>query len=79
VFTGDRYHPLSQLSIARATAKQRWTDWQIVHREDGRFTGQPQVDRYERAGRLAVYIQEQPNEAGSTAGPLRVITFRATN
>lgn len=79
VFTGDRYHPSPHLSIARATAKRRWTDWQIVHQEDGRFTGQPRVDRYERAGRLAVYVQEQPTEAGGAASPLRVITFRAVN
>ena len=77
VFVGDRFNESPYLSILAASAKHKWTDWQLVHQERGPFTGQPQLDRYAKPGVLSVYIQEAPKAAGQTASPLRVISFHA--
>lgn len=77
VFTGDRFNPSADLCIASATARGRWNDWKIVHRERGPFTGQPQIDRHAAANHLSVYIQEEPTPAATAFSPLRVVEFRA--
>lgn len=77
IFVGDRFHESPYLSIVAATAKTKWTDWKLVHRETGPFIGQPQIDRYGNPNRLSVYIQEAPKQFGDTASPLRVMTFQA--
>ena len=75
VFVGDRFNPSPDLSIAAASAKSRWTDWKVIHREHGPFSGQPQVDRYGKPNVLSVYIQQEPKLPKGTASPLRVIDF----
>jgi hypothetical protein len=76
VFVGDRFDESPYLSIAAASAKSRWTDWKIIHREQGPFSGQPQIDRYGKPGVLSVYIQEEPKSPQGTASPLRVIELK---
>lgn len=76
VFPGDRFNPSQDLSIAAATAKSRWTDWKIIYRERGPFSGQPQLDHYNKPGVMSVYLQEAPKVANGTASPLRVLEFK---
>jgi hypothetical protein len=75
-FVGDRRAPTPYLSIAMATAKNKWNDWTVVDRETGPFIGEPQVDRYTAPGLLSIYIQERPKAVNETASALKVFTFR---
>jgi hypothetical protein len=77
IFVGDRFHESPYLSIVAASARSKWTDWKLVHREAGPFMGQPQLDRYAKPGVLSVYIQEEPKTPGDTASPLHVMTLQA--
>jgi hypothetical protein len=76
VFAGDRFNPSSDLSIASASAGKKWTDWKVIHRERGPFTGQPQIDRHSAANLLSVYIQAEPKDLQTPSSPLRVIIFK---
>lgn len=76
IFAGDNYNPSPNLSIAAATAKTQWTDWKIIHREPGPFTGQAQLDRYQNAGLISVYIEKKPENVRATASILNVFDFR---
>lgn len=77
VFVGDRYHPSPHLSIAAASARNRWSDWKVIHKEPGKFSGQPQVDRYARPNVLSIYIQKTPNVLETGFSPLHVMDFKA--
>jgi hypothetical protein len=79
VFLGDRFNPSPYLSIAAASAKSRWTDWKVIHQEQGPFSGQPQIDRYGERNILSVYIQEEPKSPQGAASPLRIIEFKPAN
>ena len=65
------------LEIAAASAEKQWTDWQVIHREAGKFTDQPLIDtrRAREEGVLSIYVQESA-AAGATSSPLRVIDYR---
>ena len=64
------------LVIAAATAKSKWTDWQIIHVEKGPFVNEMLGDfyRWEENGILSVVVQEMPDmKHQSTA--LRILDF----
>lgn len=77
VYTGDRYHPeLEDLVVRRAEAEEGWEEWRVVHRVEGPFTGQPQVDRTRAPEVLSIYAQERPDPADGTRSPLRVVDLQ---
>ncbi len=77
IFVGDRFNPSPSLSIAAATAKSGWTDWEIIRQEKGPFTGQTQIDRHAKPGVLSIYVQEEPKNKTFTSSALRAIEFHA--
>jgi hypothetical protein len=76
VVVGHRSNPSPYLTIASASAKNRWTDWKVIHRERGPFTGEPRLESYAEAGTLAVYVQQEPADLKSLKSALRVIGFK---
>lgn len=73
----DLYFSHGELIIAAASAKQRWTDWQVIHREPGPFLNEPLFDYHlwKTSGVLAVFAQESP-ETPKQPTPLHVIYYR---
>ncbi len=73
-FSNGLYPNVGQLVIYHATAKNRWTDWNIVHREPRPFLTEPIIDvaRWRDEAILSILVQE----AGENFSPIRVLTFR---
>lgn len=71
------YFTHGDLVIATASAKSRWTDWKVIHRESGPFLNEAHFDdtRWEADGVLAVFVQDSP-EKPHDATPLRILDFQ---
>jgi hypothetical protein len=70
------YSTRGNLVIASATAASKWTDWKIVHEEEGPFVNEMLGDpcRWKKDGILSVLVQESP-ETHHEATPLRILDF----
>jgi hypothetical protein len=68
------------LTIAAASAKSLWTDWQKIHVEPGPFVNEMLGDfyRWEKEGILSVMVQESPKESHESTA-LRIIDFYFRN
>lgn len=68
------YYTNGNLTIQAATARQQWTDWQIVYEQQGPFLNEMLVDhyRFEQTGILSVMVQDEPAWVGAST-PLRII------
>jgi len=64
------------LTIAAATAKSKWSDWKIIHTEEGPFVNEMLGDvyRWKSQGVLSVMVQESP-ERPHAPSALRVFDF----
>jgi hypothetical protein len=72
------YGPLN-LCIAAATAKAKYTDWKVVHREKGAFFNEMLMDpyRWEKDEMLSVMVQELPKKPWQSTS-LRILDFALT-
>jgi len=64
------------LKIAAANADSNWTDWQVIHTEEGPFVNEMLADpvRFQQEGILSVMVQQSPSESGQST-PLRIVDF----
>jgi len=64
------------LHIAAATAASEWTDWKVVHVEEGPFLNEmvPDTARWKDEGILSLMVQEAPGEPHEPT-TLRVLDF----
>ena len=69
-------HRQGDLLVAGATAASKWTDWRILHREQGPFVNEMLGDpyRWQQGGVLSVMVQESP-AAAHQATPLRILDY----
>jgi len=72
-------HRVGDLIIGGATAGSNWTDWRILHREEGPFVNEMLGDpyRWKADGVLSVMVQESPARAHE-ATPLRILDYTTT-
>ena len=63
-------------TIAAASAKSKWTDWNVIHVEKGNFFNDMLGDlyRWKKEGVLSVMVQESPKEDGAPSA-LRMLDF----
>ena len=63
-------------TIAAATASSKWTDWKVIHVENGPFFNDMLGDlyRWKKEGILSVIVQESPKQGGEPT-PLRILDF----
>lgn len=68
--------PSGSLMIAVATPESKWTDWIIIHTEEGPFLNEMLGDRYrwKSTGILSIIAQEAPREIHQST-PLHVLDF----
>lgn len=68
------------LVIAAATARSKWTDWNVIHVEAGTFVNQMLGDptRWKTDGTLSVMVQETPKKLHDPT-PLRILDFTLEN
>ncbi|NIP98536.1 MAG: hypothetical protein GWO24_36055, partial [Akkermansiaceae bacterium] len=61
-------------TIAAASAKSNWTDWRVVHVEDGTFFSDVLGDpyRWKQEGVLSVILQDSPKEIAAPSA-LRIL------
>lgn len=66
----------SDLVIQAASAKSKWTDWQVIHTEKGPFVNEMLGDyyRWKKQGVLSVMVQESPTEKHESTS-LRILDF----
>ncbi|MBN2307655.1 MAG: BNR repeat-containing protein [Candidatus Hydrogenedentes bacterium] len=71
IYTAD-----GNLNIAAATAASQWTDWRVVHVEEGPFVNEMLGDpyRWRQEGVLSVMAQDMPAEPHAPT-PLRILDF----
>lgn len=71
-----QYDHGGKLTIASASEKSGWTDWETVWQSEADFVGEPLLDhpRWHEAGILSIYIQEKPAAVGGPS-PLHVIEW----
>jgi len=69
-------HRLGDLIIVGATAASKWTDWRILHREQGPFVNEMLGDvfRWKQDAVLSIMVQESPKTAHE-ATPLRILDY----
>lgn len=72
----DQFVRKGALVIAAASAASGWTDWRVIHREEGPFVGEMLGDpyRWKESEVLSVVAQEAPG-APHEATALRVLDF----
>lgn len=65
-----------KLIIAAATADSRWTDWRIIHTENGPFFNEMLGDtyRWKHQGVLSIMVQQSPKQVQEPTA-LRIIDF----
>jgi len=63
-------------TIAAATGKSKWKDWQIIHAENESFLSDMLGDlyRWQNEGVLSIIVQETPKVPGEST-PLRILDF----
>lgn len=63
-------------TIAATSAKSKWTDWKVIHVEQGTFFSDPLADpyRWKKEGVLSVIVQESPKK-NAAPSPLRILDF----
>jgi len=73
------YSPQAVLTIAAASYATKWTDWHIIHEEEGSFLNEMLGDfyRWKSDGILSIMVQETPKEKGAPS-PLRILDFTLT-
>lgn len=71
------YEKEENLEIAAASAKSLYTDWRVIHIEEGPFVNEMLGDpfRWEQEGILSVLVQVSPEQA-SEPTPLHVLDFQ---
>lgn len=71
------YEKEENLEIAAASAKSLYTDWRVIHIEQGPFVNEMLGDpfRWEQEGILSVLVQVSPEQA-SEPTPLHVLDFQ---
>ncbi|UCH33834.1 MAG: BNR repeat-containing protein, partial [Armatimonadota bacterium] len=70
------YDAKGSLTIAGATAASQWSDWRVLHVEDGPFVNEMLGDpyRWKDENILSIMVQEVPREAHE-ATALRILDF----
>jgi arylsulfatase A-like enzyme len=70
------YFKTGDLVIAAASAGSDWSDWQIIHTEDGPFGNEMLGDfyRWKNSGVLSIMVQDAPKDTSAPAS-LRVLDF----
>ncbi len=64
------------LIIMAASSESDWTDWKVIHTEQGPFLNEMLADyyRWKKDGVLSIMVQESPDDAYQPT-PLRVLDF----
>lgn len=68
-FKNDIYFDKGLMIIAKATKKNGWKDWKIIHKESDFFLNEMKVDvnRFKEQSVLSVFVQDTPAKAGDAS------------